>query len=110
MTELEIGYARVSTVDQDLTAQRDALTALGVDPERIYVDHGLTRPRPGQDSRRHGRRESERVWRDTTDAHDGDVDDERAVCVKAPSPGWAAGPSWSGCRLGRLGVGGAIRR
>ena len=50
MTELKIGYARVSTVDQDLTAQRDALVALGVDPKRIYVDHGLTgtnRDRPG---------------------------------------------------------------
>lgn len=50
MAELRIGYARVSTVDQDLTAQRDALTALGVDPKRIYVDHGLTgtnRDRPG---------------------------------------------------------------
>jgi len=47
---LQIGYARVSTDDQDLTAQRDALTALGVAPERIYVDHGLTgtnRARPG---------------------------------------------------------------
>jgi DNA invertase Pin-like site-specific DNA recombinase len=35
---------------QDLTAQRDALTALGVAPARIYVDHGLTgrrRDRPG---------------------------------------------------------------
>jgi DNA invertase Pin-like site-specific DNA recombinase len=50
VTELKIGYARVSTVDQDLTAQRDALIALGVDPKRIYVDHGLTgtnRDRPG---------------------------------------------------------------
>ena len=31
-------------------AQRDALTALGVNPNRIYVDHGLTganRTRPG---------------------------------------------------------------
>jgi DNA invertase Pin-like site-specific DNA recombinase len=50
MTELNIGYARVSTDAQDLTAQRDALALLGVDPERIYVDHGLTgtsRERPG---------------------------------------------------------------
>ena len=50
MSGLLIGYARVSTDEQDLTAQRDALTALGVAPERIYVDHGLTgtnRARPG---------------------------------------------------------------
>lgn len=45
-----IGYARCSTDAQDPTAQRDALAALGVAPERIYVDHGLTgtnRARPG---------------------------------------------------------------
>ncbi len=45
-----VGYARCSTDDQDLTAQRNALEALGVQPERIYVDHGLTgtnRARPG---------------------------------------------------------------
>ena len=45
-----IGYARVSTEAQDLTAQRNALAALGVGPERIYVDHGLSgtnRDRPG---------------------------------------------------------------
>ncbi|MQA73720.1 MAG: helix-turn-helix domain-containing protein [Solirubrobacterales bacterium] len=50
MSALKIGYARVSTDAQDLTAQRDALRALGVDAERIYVDHGLTgtsRARPG---------------------------------------------------------------
>ncbi len=50
MTGLKIGYARVSTDDQDLTAHRDALAALGVAPERTYVDHGLTgtnRDRPG---------------------------------------------------------------
>jgi len=47
---IEIGYARVSTSGQDLTAQRDALGALGVDAERVYIDHGLTgtnRDRPG---------------------------------------------------------------
>lgn len=42
MTALLIGYARCSTDQQDLTAQRDALAALGVAPARIYVDHGLT--------------------------------------------------------------------
>ena len=50
MNELLVGYARVSTEQQDLTAQRDALHALGVGDDRIYVDHGLTgtnRDRPG---------------------------------------------------------------
>ncbi len=42
MAPLLIGYARVSTDDQDLTAQREALAALGVSAERTYVDHGLT--------------------------------------------------------------------
>jgi len=47
---MRVGYARCSTDAQDLTAQRDALEALGVKPHRIYVDHGLTgtnRARPG---------------------------------------------------------------
>jgi DNA invertase Pin-like site-specific DNA recombinase len=50
MSELTIGYARVSTDEQDLAAQRDALVALGVAEDRVYVDHGLTgihRERPG---------------------------------------------------------------
>jgi len=45
-----IGYARVSTDAQYVTAQRDALQTLGVSAERIYVDRGLTgtnRDRPG---------------------------------------------------------------
>jgi DNA invertase Pin-like site-specific DNA recombinase len=48
--QLKIGYARVSTDAQDLTAQRDALDALGVEPDRVYVDRGFTgttRHRPG---------------------------------------------------------------
>jgi DNA invertase Pin-like site-specific DNA recombinase len=50
MAPLLVGYARVSTDEQGLTAQRDALVALGVTAERTYVDHGLTgtnRDRPG---------------------------------------------------------------
>jgi DNA invertase Pin-like site-specific DNA recombinase len=47
-----VGYARCSTARQDLTAQRELLQQLGVGPERIYLDHGLTgtnRARPGLD-------------------------------------------------------------
>ena len=50
MPKTLIGYARCSTDKQDLTAQREALTDLGVAADRIYVDHGLTgtnRARPG---------------------------------------------------------------
>ena len=47
-----IGYARCSTVLQDLTAQREILASLGVPPDRIYLDKALTcttRARPGLD-------------------------------------------------------------
>ena len=47
-----IGYARCSTVLQDLTAQTEILTGLGVAEDRIYLDKGLTgtnRTRPGLD-------------------------------------------------------------
>jgi DNA invertase Pin-like site-specific DNA recombinase len=52
MTHTLIGYARCSTDKQDLTAQRQALLALGVAEDRIYVDQGFTgtnRARPGLD-------------------------------------------------------------
>ena len=47
-----VGYARCSTDKQDLTAQRQALAELGIAPDRIYMDKGLTgtnRARPGLD-------------------------------------------------------------
>lgn len=50
MNALLIGYARVSTYEQDLTAQRVALERLRVLPPNIRTDHGLTgtnRSRPG---------------------------------------------------------------
>ena len=50
MTATLIGYVRCSTDKQDLTAQRQALAELGVAPDRIYTDKGLTgtnRARPG---------------------------------------------------------------
>jgi DNA invertase Pin-like site-specific DNA recombinase len=46
-----IGYARVSTDDQNLALQRDALNAAGCD--QVFEDHGIsgtTRTRPGLDS------------------------------------------------------------
>lgn len=52
MTRTRIGYARCSTDKQDLAAQQAALVELGVAPDRIYTDRGLTgtnRARPGLD-------------------------------------------------------------
>ncbi|MDO2397140.1 recombinase family protein [Mycobacterium avium subsp. hominissuis] len=44
-----LGYARISTTGQDLTAQRTALAGAGVDPERVFTDElsgavGTARP------------------------------------------------------------------
>ena len=47
---MKIGYARVSTASQDLASQMRGLEQLGVDPARVYTDHGFTgsnRERPG---------------------------------------------------------------
>ena len=60
MAALLIGYARVSTDEQDLTAQRNALQTLGVGVSRIYVDHGLT----GTNRDRSGLREAMAACRD----------------------------------------------
>ncbi|MGJ9422642.1 recombinase family protein [Aeromicrobium sp. CF3.5] len=46
-----IGYARVSTLEQNEALQVDALIAAGCDPARIYVDHitGSSTKRPALD-------------------------------------------------------------
>ncbi|EBO9763247.1 recombinase family protein [Salmonella enterica subsp. enterica serovar Panama] len=52
LPQIRIGYARCSTDKQDLTTQQEALVKLGVSPDRIYTDKGLTgsnRQRPGLD-------------------------------------------------------------
>ncbi|MFF0973446.1 UNVERIFIED_CONTAM: recombinase family protein, partial [Kocuria sp. CPCC 205295] len=43
-----------------MTAQRDGLAAFGVDPKRIYVDHGLT----GRNADREGLRQALAACRD----------------------------------------------
>lgn len=44
-----VGYARISTADQSLAMQRDALIRAGVNPDRIHVDtaSGVAKNRPG---------------------------------------------------------------
>jgi DNA invertase Pin-like site-specific DNA recombinase len=46
---VDLGYARVSTVKQDLGRQLDALANVGIAAERIYVDKrsGASADRPG---------------------------------------------------------------
>lgn len=47
-----IGYARVSTKDQDLALQLDALKSAGCDPKHLYQDKqsGASSDRPGLDN------------------------------------------------------------
>jgi DNA invertase Pin-like site-specific DNA recombinase len=62
-----IGYQRVSTDDQHLHLQRDALLKAGVDPERIYEDKlsGTKTNRPGLEHAIHAARKGDVlvVWR-----------------------------------------------
>jgi DNA invertase Pin-like site-specific DNA recombinase len=46
---VELGYAHVSTVKQDLDRRIDALEQVGIPRDRIYVDRqsGATTDRPG---------------------------------------------------------------
>lgn len=62
-----IGYARVSTEDQKLDLQTDALVAAGVRPDDIYVEKvsGASRKRPALDRCRRALREGDTlvVWK-----------------------------------------------
>lgn len=39
---VKIGYGRVSTAEQNVELQREALIGLGADPDRIYLDRGVS--------------------------------------------------------------------
>jgi DNA invertase Pin-like site-specific DNA recombinase len=82
MPETLIGYARCSTDEQDLTAQRQRLTELGVSPDRIYLDHGLTgtnRARPGLDQALAAVREGDTLVVPKLDRLARSVPDARAI-------------------------------
>ena len=82
MTTTLIGYARCSTDKQDLAAQRVALERLGVVPERIYTDHGLTgtnRSRPGLDQALAGIRSGDTLVVPKLDRLARSVPDARAI-------------------------------
>jgi hypothetical protein len=77
-----IGYARCSTDEQDLTAQRDRLAELGVAEDRVYLDHGLTgttRARPGLDQALAAVREGDTLIVTKLDRLARSVPDARAI-------------------------------
>lgn len=82
MTFTRIGYARCSTDRQDLSAQKQALANLGVAPDRIYTDHGLTgtnRTRPGLDQALAAVREGDTLVVPKLDRLARSVPDARAI-------------------------------
>ena len=56
MTNLTYGYGRVSTIDQNLDDQNDALTAYGVDKIHVEKFTGTKASRPEWDTVRHALR------------------------------------------------------
>ena len=113
MAALLIGYARCSTDQQDLTAQHDGLTALGVSPARIHVDHGLTgttRDRPGLREAMAPCREGDTLVVTKLDRLARSLPDARAIAAELTTP---AGPSPSrrlGLRPERPGRPAAVQR
>src|SRR4051794_33262152 len=82
MTALLIGYARVSTDAQDLTAQREGLLTLGVERGRLYVAHGLpgpTREPPGLREALAACREGDTLVVTKLDRLAGSLPDARAI-------------------------------
>lgn len=86
---MKVGYARVSTAQQDLSTQLKELAALGVEKQNVHVDHGRTgtnRHRPGLEKVLAAVREGDelvitkldRLARSITDAHEiaGELEDK----------------------------------
>ncbi|GIF09781.1 recombinase family protein [Actinoplanes siamensis] len=42
MNSTQVGYASCSTDEQDVVVQTEQLTALGVAPDRLYIDRGFS--------------------------------------------------------------------
>jgi DNA invertase Pin-like site-specific DNA recombinase len=77
-----LGNARCSTDRQDLTAQRQRLSELGIPENRIYLDHGLTgttRARPGLDQALAAVREGDTLVVPKLDRLARSVPDARAI-------------------------------
>jgi DNA invertase Pin-like site-specific DNA recombinase len=90
MTPTLIGYARCSTDKQDLTAQRQALLALGVVEDRIYMDRGFTgtnRARPGLDQALAAVRAGDTLVVPKLDRLARSVPDARAIASQLESKG-----------------------
>ena len=90
ITATLIGYARCSTDQQDLAAQRQALLELGVAEDRIYTDHGLTgtsRARPGLDQALAAVREDDTLVVPKLDRLARSVPDARAIADRLQEQG-----------------------
>jgi len=90
MKAILIGYARCSTDKQDLSAQRQVLTDLGVEEDRIYTDHGLTgtnRQRPGLDQAIAAVREGDTLVVPKLDRLARSVPDARAIADQLAAKG-----------------------
>lgn len=90
MAAIKIGYARCSTDGQDLTAQKLALEVLGVGPDCIYTDHGLTgttRARPRLDQAIAALREGDTLVVPKLDRLARSVPDTRAIADQLEAKG-----------------------